>query len=622
MTDITIWTTYENTMEFFHKLHDKNKKDKMSISKPAFKIMEDEMVVGILTDTNQFIQISPPEMVNNIIQELNLPSIKNENYIINANTKNSLLGDVMIETSQEVDKERVDYINKIKLETSFYNVFRNTIRILINDYSNVKIRTELESEISNQYLTYYEKLKNVEELLRELVKDKMQFTGDKNYYKLIKEVFTCFLKEKADYLKQDNLCAITEDGNSILILPEKNLLTDKINEPIYYKKMADELTRYSRINSFMFQPQSYLSFGNINYKLNDDEIIIIQSLITQGYFGNLVPSITNKYIKHNSYDEVMPVVSQPYNNRVFTKDNSIEAEGDFKCDTKNKERISSSIWKKCFPSNYTEIEYENSTFCSFNLIIDLIETHTGNKPTPDQIRDDLINEYLKYVKIDPTKHTRIYDVLSLEGKKTYIDLIVEGKMTLRDFINLDIYVLTTLDFWMLITKYEIPTIFISPKTILQTNHRERCFVGYGKRDDAFNFIIIPLFRQNSIPKYSVVQSKDGDIKISLDKMNKTCMDEMIDRIHDKKTVYQYLNDFSKITGKKVEKFKRVYEEDEEVDEPNNELPIKKTSSPTKKSSTATKKTSSPVNKKTRRTRCPNGTRKNATTGNCEKFGKI
>ena len=222
----------------------------------------------------------------------------------------------------------------------------------------------------------------------------------------------------------------------------------------------------------------------------------------------------------------MPVVSQPYNNRVFTKDHSIEVEGDFKCETKNKERISSSTWKKCFPSNYTEIEYENSTQCSFNLIIDLIETHTGNKPTHEQIRDDLINEYSKYIKIHPNKHTQIYGVLSLEGKKTYIDLIVEGKLTLGDFINLDIYVLTTLDFWMLITKYEIPTIFISPKTFLQTNHRERSFVGYGKRDDAFNFIIIPLFRQNSIPKYRVVKSKDGDIKISLDKMNEPCMEKM------------------------------------------------------------------------------------------------
>ena len=98
---------------------------------------------------------------------------------------------------------------------------------------------------------------------------------------------------------------------------------------------------------------------------------------------------------------------------------------------------------------------------------------------------------MKYIKIYPTKHTQIYHVLSLEGKKTYIDLIVEGKLTLGDFINLDIYVLTTLDFWMLIKKYEIPTIFISPSTFFQTKHRERSFVGYGKRDDAFNFIIIP-----------------------------------------------------------------------------------------------------------------------------------
>ena len=48
--------------------------------------------------------------------------------------------EVQITTQKEVDKERVDYIKRIRLETSFYNLFRNTIRILINDYENIKIR--------------------------------------------------------------------------------------------------------------------------------------------------------------------------------------------------------------------------------------------------------------------------------------------------------------------------------------------------------------------------------------------------------------------------------------------------------------------------------------------------
>ena len=98
------------------------------------------MVVGILTITNQFIQISEPIRVDEIDQELDLPSITDKNYIVNPKSKPMIQSDSQIITQTTVDVEREDYIKKIKLETSFYNVFRNTIRILLNNYENIKIR--------------------------------------------------------------------------------------------------------------------------------------------------------------------------------------------------------------------------------------------------------------------------------------------------------------------------------------------------------------------------------------------------------------------------------------------------------------------------------------------------
>ena len=76
-----------------------------------------------------------------------------------------------------------DYIKKIKLESSFYNVFRNTIRILLNNYENIKVREKIEGEMLKEYIIYSDKLLNVNKLLRELVGDKIQFIGDENYYK-------------------------------------------------------------------------------------------------------------------------------------------------------------------------------------------------------------------------------------------------------------------------------------------------------------------------------------------------------------------------------------------------------------------------------------------------------
>jgi hypothetical protein len=88
--------------------------------KPILKIVEDDMVVGILTETNQFIQISNPVPEVEINAKKNIPSFKDDNYIINKNNKPMISSDTVITTSQKVDDARVEYIKKIKLETNFY----------------------------------------------------------------------------------------------------------------------------------------------------------------------------------------------------------------------------------------------------------------------------------------------------------------------------------------------------------------------------------------------------------------------------------------------------------------------------------------------------------------------
>ena len=76
--------------------------------------------------------------------------------------------------------------------------------------------------------------------------------------------------------------------------------------------MADELIRYNRIKSFIFQPKAFLSFATIKYNLQEDEVILLQSLLTHEYFDDLIPVIVNKYIKYNTWDNVQPLQSQSY----------------------------------------------------------------------------------------------------------------------------------------------------------------------------------------------------------------------------------------------------------------------------------------------------------------------
>jgi hypothetical protein len=60
---------------------------------------------------------------------------------------------------------------------------------------------------------------------------------------------------------------------------QDNLINNQDNEIAYYAKIADELIRYNRVKSFFFQPNTFLSFTEVNYNLNDDEIILFQSLL-------------------------------------------------------------------------------------------------------------------------------------------------------------------------------------------------------------------------------------------------------------------------------------------------------------------------------------------------------
>ena len=557
MTDVSLWNTYKDTVQFLNRLEKRSKKRRPNADipcKPAFKIIEDELIVGILTETNQFIQISQPIPESEIYAEINLPSIKDEHYIFNTKSRPMIASDSKITTQNDVDIIRVDYIKKIRLETSFYNVFRNTVRILLNDYENVKTREEIEEEIDNQYIIYSEKLKKIDNLLRELVKEKIQFIGDKNYYKLINEVSTCVVKNKDSCSSTPNLCVVTEKGQCNLILPEKNLITGKINETIYFGRMADELIRYKRINSFMFQPQTYLSFGNIGYNLRDNEIIMLQSSLTQEYFETLIPSVDNKYVKYKSYDEVEPIITQTYVNTIPSLDDAIGKDNKKVCSEPKQKKITSSIWKKCFPSNYNEIEYGKLKSCTFSFIIDLIERKTSNKLTINQVRNELYEEYKKYLE---TYKDKIVDILIIEGKKTLGDQVYSDALSFSTLIYTDNYFLTTLDLWLLVQKYKIPTIFICQKFILQTKYEKNEFVGYGDMNDNFAFILIPGYRAENVPSFKLITSNEGDVFISLNKLNEECVEKIKEAIQSQKTIEKYLEEFQKPLATVYEKKKPI-----------------------------------------------------------------
>jgi len=510
MSDPSLWHTYDHTVSFLRTLNtNSNSKGHGIPCKPMFKIVEDEQVVGILTETNQFIQLSEPIAEVDIKVNENLQSIKNDNYIVKLKESPMVSADVVIATSKDVDTERVDAIKRIQMETSFYNVFRNTVRILLTDYKNMNQRDKIEAVMKSQSTIDNNKLIKIEELLRILIGDKVQFIGDKNYYKLISDVSTCIVKDR-EQCSSTRLCAVSSDGECNMILPKENLITKKENEPIYYSRMADELIRYSRIKSFMLKPQTYLSFSNIGYNLRENEIIMLQSLLTKEYFEQLIPDITNTFVSFNTRDDAKPLITQPYENKVTINEGDID-ESVSVCKKKVKEWITATMWKKAFPQSFKEIDYGS---CSFGALIDIYEKKNGVIMTINQIKDDLAKEYeTKYL----TKfNDKVVDILQMEGKN--MEQVQNGIATFSSLLYDEKYYLTPLDLWILVQKYELPTIFISQQTIMQTGYKENVFVGYDGLDDKFAFIVIPILKADSIPNYKLVQNGDDDIFISVESM--------------------------------------------------------------------------------------------------------
>jgi hypothetical protein len=530
MTDDSMYTSYEETKTFLQRLSvDSNKKIPCL---PEFKVIEDEMVVGFITETNQFIQLDEPFPLSEVTDDIK--ELKGNNYLI-AENKTFL--------SKEVDKERVDYIKKIKLETNFYNVFRNTIRILLNKYENIKLRERIEDNVKNGFTIYNVKLRTIIKQLKDLVDDAIIFSDDYDY-NLIGDISTCVVLDGEKCRKNKPLCAFSTGNTCQLILPKMNLLTNSDNEVYYFGKMADELIRYSRINSFIFQPQSYLSFGNLGYNLREDEIIVIQSLLNAEYFEGLIPAEVNKYAKNNSYDIAEPLLSQNYENRVNLDDainpSVVAANEDRECIPTSTGKISSILWKRCFPSNFDELMYDKTVYCGFYMLIDIINKAKGISMNISKLKNELLEEYVKYLI---NYEGQIIDVLIEEGKKTLGDQVKAGTLSFQNFIFTDSYFITNFDIWIMLEKYDIPSILISSKTLLETKHTKNVFILNGTEKSDFIFIISPGLRAENVPKYKIVQSPEKQIffPISITK----CEDVLRGAVREKISIDDYLSGYKR-----------------------------------------------------------------------------
>ena len=434
---------------------------------PKFKVIEDEYVIGILTETNQFIQLSDPELATDIyddLQEIDNVGFKDET---NLQLKYG-----------EHDSERVEYISKIRMETKFYNSFRNMIRILLNTNP---IKERIENMIKNKDKLYHIKLDSIVAYLKDMTKGHVVFSS-----------------------KIPDIGGEDMYSKKSLIIPKHNLITGDDNSLLYYTKMSDELLRYSRIQSFMLHPKSFLSFGNVNFDLRENEILVIESMLTTEYFDDLIPIKQNKYALKTGLDTANPFFNKM--EKSFINHSFKPSQKSKECNTVTKLPIKSIFWKLKFPLEYMELTYE----CINGAVLHLLKQNI----TLPELKRELYREYFKF---GPEYEKRITNTLVLEGKKIQGHQVLRGHMSFKMFITSPEYFITNFDIWILAIKYKIPLILISTKPILLTNYQSNYMVLYSPSSDStiFSFISASALKPNESPSYKLIVDENENTQLSL-----------------------------------------------------------------------------------------------------------
>ena len=366
------------------------KSDKLIPCLPVIKVIEDNLIIGIITKTNQFILVNPPE----------IDTFGDDLEIINSSNNNLIDKNIM---SNKIDKKRLEYVKKIKMESDFYINFRNTVRLELGNYKNKKYRLEIELILNNKELTYFNKLKRVETLLKKLLKNLVKFIEIENILLQNIEDITMCNKLSSDKCDENVFC-LTEDDTCKLLIPSINLINEENNERLYFGRLSDELVRYNRIRAFILEPKVFLNFSNIKYNLLDSEIILLESLIKE-YFTDLIIETDNKYINFNTYDTAEPQKSQTYSN-IIIKENIEDNEKEKDCKI-IESKISDSKgnkWRNIFPRGSKELSFgSHNDNCTFDIILKVIQETKDKDMTKEKLRSILSDEYVKLFNKDNKK---------------------------------------------------------------------------------------------------------------------------------------------------------------------------------------------------------------------------
>lgn len=295
INDSTLWHPYETTKQMLMEVYDKTNGE--IYCKPSKKILKNKKIIGISIETNQFIRTNDKLDYYDGIDDLEVDF--DDDHI-----------DADIQTSfNKEDKERIMRSKNVFLESQFYSIFRTTIRLLLDNPINQKIKSKILNILAKSDITYQEKITQLYYCFIELTKDYVTF--GKPTIDDPENINTCFsnVDSKPSCVKQGS--------NVYLLLPEENLHDVNIsNKMLYYMKICDEMIRLPAIRSFVIENGVYSNISNIEYNVHGDEILLIEDAMKSDFFNELNIFAFNHENKKLTFNIADPSVSEKYSNKI------------------------------------------------------------------------------------------------------------------------------------------------------------------------------------------------------------------------------------------------------------------------------------------------------------------
>ena len=269
---------------------------------PINRIVENNKVVGILTESHHFVPVEPTEIgkdgklgdeLDDVEPLYEGDHIKTDKALLNGKPKPK--------------NKKSHYID---LESRFFITFRNKMRQLINTFSkNRNIRKDIITVYNKSDLSFKEKLDDLQEKLKELGKEDFVFEDfTESELMGIHTVHLC--SEKCNENGDTSYC-INRDEKCKLKIPRTNLnLENTLNETEYYQRLAEEILTHRMIHLYVLYPNKYSDFGTDDFLVDNNEIIVHFNNLNVSYFDKLNMRFNSKYVVKNTY-ETMPSEKEP-----------------------------------------------------------------------------------------------------------------------------------------------------------------------------------------------------------------------------------------------------------------------------------------------------------------------